>query len=76
MNLMKIDIIGGGLAGLGSAISIKSRNPEIEVIVHEKYKIHYHLCQSLHLYAGFWLLQMQLLLTSSHLLFFQTSCEI
>jgi flavin-dependent dehydrogenase len=35
---MQVDIVGGSLAGLTSAISLKKHNPSIEVIVHEKYK--------------------------------------
>jgi flavin-dependent dehydrogenase len=35
---IKVDIIGAGLGGLSTAISIKTYNPNIEVIVHEKYK--------------------------------------
>lgn len=35
---MKVDIIGGGIAGLSTAISIKKNNPKIKVIVHEKHK--------------------------------------
>ena len=35
---MQIDVIGGSLSGLSTAISIKEKNPSIHVIVHEKYK--------------------------------------
>ena len=35
---MKVDIVGGGLSGLTAAISLKERNKEIEVVVHEKHK--------------------------------------
>ena len=35
---MKVDIIGGGLAGLSTAISMKKMNSNIQVIIHEKYK--------------------------------------
>jgi len=35
---MKIDIVGGGLGGLSSAISIKEKNKDIDVTIHEKYK--------------------------------------
>ena len=34
---MQIDIIGGSLSGLATAISVKETNPDLEVIVHEKY---------------------------------------
>ncbi len=35
---MKVVIIGGGLAGLSTAITIKEKNKVIDVIVHEKHK--------------------------------------
>jgi len=35
---MQVDIVGGSLSGLSTAISIKEHNPSIDVIVHEKYK--------------------------------------
>ncbi|HIH00113.1 MAG TPA: NAD(P)-binding protein, partial [Thermoplasmata archaeon] len=35
---MKVDIIGAGPGGLSTATSIKNHNPNIEVVVHEKYK--------------------------------------
>lgn len=35
---IKIDIIGGGLSGLSTAISLKKLNKKLDVIVHEKYK--------------------------------------
>jgi len=34
---MKVDIIGGGLSGLSTAISIKDHDPSIHVILHEKH---------------------------------------
>jgi flavin-dependent dehydrogenase len=36
---MQVDIVGGSLSGLSTALSIKEHNPSIDVIVHEKYKI-------------------------------------
>jgi len=36
--LTKVDIIGGSLGGLSTAISIKEQNKSIDVIVHEKHK--------------------------------------
>ena len=33
---MKVDIVGGGIAGLSTAISIKKQNKNIDVILHEK----------------------------------------
>jgi flavin-dependent dehydrogenase len=36
--LKKIDIIGGSISGLSTAISIKEQNKSIDVIVHEKHK--------------------------------------
>ena len=39
MITIKIDIVGGGISGLSTAISIKKRNKSIKVVVHEKYKI-------------------------------------
>jgi len=35
---MKVDIVGGSLAGLSTAISIKKHDKDIDVNVHEKYK--------------------------------------
>jgi flavin-dependent dehydrogenase len=35
---IKVDIIGGGIGGLSTAISIKDHDRSIEVVVHEKYK--------------------------------------
>lgn len=35
---MQVDIVGGSISGLSTAISIKDHNPSIDVIVHEKYK--------------------------------------
>ncbi|RLF42276.1 MAG: hypothetical protein DRN12_00805 [Thermoplasmata archaeon] len=34
---MRVDIIGGGIAGLTAAASLKKHNPKIEVIVHERH---------------------------------------
>lgn len=34
---MKVDIIGGGLSGLATALSIKKHNPDIDVCIHEKH---------------------------------------
>jgi flavin-dependent dehydrogenase len=34
---LQVDIIGGGLSGLATAISIKERDPSIDVFVHEKH---------------------------------------
>jgi protoporphyrinogen oxidase len=36
--MKKVDIVGGGIAGLSTAISIKENNKSIDVTVHEKYK--------------------------------------
>jgi len=36
---IKVDIIGGGLAGLSAGISLKKNNKSIEVIIHEKHKM-------------------------------------
>jgi flavin-dependent dehydrogenase len=36
--LTKVDIIGGSLGGLSTAISIKEKNKSIDVVVHEKHK--------------------------------------
>ena len=36
--MTKVDIIGGSLSGLSTAISIKEQNKSIDVIVHEKHK--------------------------------------
>lgn len=38
MIIIKIDIVGGGLAGLGTAISLKERDKSIKVVLHEKHK--------------------------------------
>ena len=38
MNPIKVDIVGGSLSGLSTAISLKEHDPSIEVVVHEKYK--------------------------------------
>jgi flavin-dependent dehydrogenase len=35
---MQVDIIGGGLSGLATALSIKEHDSSVDVIVHEKYK--------------------------------------
>jgi flavin-dependent dehydrogenase len=35
---IKVDIVGGSISGLSSAISLKEQNPSSSVIVHEKYK--------------------------------------
>jgi flavin-dependent dehydrogenase len=35
---IKVDIIGAGLSGLNTAITIKDHDPTIKVVVHEKYK--------------------------------------
>lgn len=35
---IKVDIIGGSLSGLSTAISLKEHDAAIEVVVHEKYK--------------------------------------
>jgi flavin-dependent dehydrogenase len=36
--ISRVDIVGGSLSGLSTAISIKDHNPSVEVVVHEKYK--------------------------------------
>ena len=38
MRTIKVDIIGGSLSGLSTAISLKEHDSSIEVVVHEKYK--------------------------------------
>jgi flavin-dependent dehydrogenase len=38
VRLIKVDIVGGSLSGLSTAISLKDHDPSIEVVVHEKYK--------------------------------------
>ena len=38
MIIIKVDIVGGGLAGLSTAIGIKKRNPLIHVTIYEKNK--------------------------------------
>lgn len=35
---MQVDIVGGSIAGLSTAISLKEHDPSIDVVVHEKYK--------------------------------------
>ncbi len=35
---MQVDIVGGSISGMSTAISIKEHNPAIDVVVHEKYK--------------------------------------
>ena len=35
---IKIDIVGGSIGGLSTAISLKEHDPSIHVVVHEKYK--------------------------------------
>jgi len=37
--IIKIDIVGGSIAGLNTALSIKKYNKNIKVVVHEKHKI-------------------------------------
>ena len=36
MITIKVDIIGGGIAGLSSAISLKENDKTIKVVIHEK----------------------------------------
>jgi flavin-dependent dehydrogenase len=36
--IIKVDIVGGSLSGLSTAISLKQHNKTVDVIVHEKYK--------------------------------------
>ena len=36
MIIIKVDIIGGGISGLNTAISIKENNKNIDVLIHEK----------------------------------------
>lgn len=38
MIIIKVDIVGGSLGGLSTAISLKQHNKAVNVIVHEKYK--------------------------------------
>ena len=38
MSKIKVDIVGGGLAGLSTAISLRNINKNIEVTVYEKHK--------------------------------------
>ena len=38
MIIIKVDIVGGSLSGLSTAISLKQHNKAVDVIVHEKYK--------------------------------------
>ena len=38
MILIQVDIVGGSISGLSTAISLKQHNKSIDVIVHEKYK--------------------------------------
>ena len=35
---IKVDIVGGSLAGLSTAISLKENDNSIKVVVHEKHK--------------------------------------
>lgn len=56
---IQVDIIGGSLSGLSSAISLKEKDPTIKVIVHEKYKtIGYNYegrrCGEVHTVIGEW----------------------
>ena len=46
---MNVDIIGGSLSGLSSAISLKEHDSTIHVTVHEKYKTIGLLVELLHL---------------------------
>ena len=38
MILIQVDIVGGSISGLSTAISLKQHDKSIDVIVHEKYK--------------------------------------
>jgi flavin-dependent dehydrogenase len=38
VRIIKVDIIGGSLGGLSTAISLKEHDSSIDVVVHEKYK--------------------------------------
>ncbi|MCK5258742.1 MAG: NAD(P)-binding protein, partial [Thermoplasmatales archaeon] len=38
VNNIKVDIVGGSISGLSTAISLKEHNESITVIVHEKHK--------------------------------------
>ena len=38
MRKIKVDIVGGGIAGLNAALSLKKHNKNIKVVVHEKHK--------------------------------------
>jgi flavin-dependent dehydrogenase len=56
---IKVDIVGGSLGGLSTAISLKEQDPSIKVIVHEKYKeIGYNhegrRCGEVHTVMGEW----------------------
>ncbi len=56
---MKVDIVGGGLSGLSTAISLKENNKKIDVTVYEKYKeIGYNFegrrCGEAHLLSDEW----------------------
>jgi flavin-dependent dehydrogenase len=35
---IRVDIVGGGISGLSTAISLKEHNQSLKVVVHEKYK--------------------------------------
>jgi len=56
---IKVDIVGGSLSGLSTAISLKEHDPSITVIIHEKYKeIGYNYegrrCGEAHTVIGEW----------------------